>query len=216
MSKEIEHSKNISKTFSNISDFAKGIEPAEFTRANCKFCCSAYRKEAEVKYTETPSFSAVKNYLISKGEEISLASIKNHLTYHFGRKEIEERLKEYHEEMDRWRKLRPSKVERLQDFIDILYRKIHLLEAQTDSPDPKDKAKNAEVLAKMIDQVNKCQAEIDKHRQETEIIRIFINRFTEIVEVQMKENISKEVSNILASALVTILEEAHNLVGDLS
>lgn len=218
MANEIEQVKKNS-TFSDISEFAKNMDPIEFHSNKCKFCCSEFRHLAEKEYEKisnnTGAISAIHKFLTSRGEVISLSAVKNHLLFHFGKQVFEERLKEYGEEIEKWKNIRPSKEHRLQEFIDILYRRIYIIESNSESIDQREKAKNAEIIVKLIDQVNKCQAEIDKNQKQTEMIKFFIQRFCEIVKDHMENTPSREATKILGETLVSILDEANKIVGDL-
>lgn len=219
MGSEIKPINSEDVVFQDITEFTKAIQPTEYKKVNCKFCCSAHRHAAEAEFVRINNVMAVVKFLQGRGELITYNAVRNHLTYHFGRKEIEERLKEHGEEMEKWRQLRPTKEQRLEDFIDILFRRIHLLEAHSDSTDTKDDAKDktkvAETVAKLIDQVNKCQTELDKSREETAFVHIFIEKFAGMVELHIKNSPSREASQVLAAALVSVLDEARKLVGDL-
>jgi len=219
MSNEIEPIKK-NGSFSDISEFTKHIEPSDFHSNKCKFCCSEFRQAAEREYEKiagaSGAISAIHKFLISRGESISLSSVKNHINYHFGKKVSEERMKEYGEEVEKWKSLRPSKEKRLQEFIDILYRRIHIIEANSDIQSGKDKLKHSETIVKLMDQVNKCQAEIDKHKNQTGMIKVFIDNFVDIVQKHMEEIPSREATKALAEALTSVLEEAQKMVGDLS
>jgi hypothetical protein len=208
------------KVSSEEAQFLKHIIPTEMTKKACKFCCSENRHKAEEEYSKmsntTGGYLAAHKFLQSKGELISYTSVKNHLIYHFARKELEERIREFGDEMERWTTSRPTREHRLENFIDILYRRIQILESHIDTTDSKDNTRISEVIVKLMDQVNKCQTELDKSRQQIDLVRMFIGKFTKIVQQHMETSTSKETNMILGQALISVLESAQQLLGEMT
>ena len=208
------------KVSSEEAQFLKHIIPTEMKKKGCKFCCSEHRQKAEAEYARLPNttggFLAAHKFLESKGEVISYRSIKNHLMYHYARQELEERVREFGDEMERWTTSRPTKEQRLINWIDILYRRIILYESHNDTTDSKENSKISEVVVKLIDQANKCQIELDKSRQQLDLVRMFIDKFTKIVQEHMEISTSKESNMILGQALISILESAQQVIGEMT
>lgn len=195
--------------YNNFTEFAEKVLTAEEVfKSNCKLCNSKCRREAEDKYVKTINFSHVHRWLQDQGEQISFHAVRNHLTNHFRRPELETRLKEYAEDIGAWSKIRQDRQERHMEHIAILSRRMHMLEAMTDNNEPEAQRKTAETVAKIIEQIGKEEERIEDMKQEESPIRILFYRFEDIIKTKV-ENISSPEARV---ALLDILESIAKLV----
>lgn len=89
---------------------------------NCKLCTSIHRKEAErmaEEFRGNVNFSAIKAFLASKGEDIALGNVKNHINKHFFGQAEKISLAEYRENLVALSKERSDSFERIKQIVDI-------------------------------------------------------------------------------------------------
>jgi hypothetical protein len=108
-----------------------------------------------------------------------------------------EKMREYVEDLSKWKEVSASKAERLQTYLSILEKRIfQIASAVEDRTDP-ESMKQTEVLNKLIDQANTIQLALTEESERIEPARIVIKKLQEIIEIRVRSSKSPELKNIL-------------------
>lgn len=197
--------------FNSFVDYAaKGLKCEVICKTNCKLCNSKFRIQAEEKYSKSLNMVATHRFLIDSGESVSYMSVRNHLLTHFVQPELEERLRDYAEDINSWSKIRQEKEEMYRTQITVLQRRLHLMDSSTDNFDHESQRKTADTVTKLIDQINKVQEKIDLLRKDESPIKILLLKFEQMVKEKL-ENMKSEEARI---ALVDVLEGFMQIVAE--
>lgn len=198
-------------TYGSFVEYAnKELKTEIVCKTNCKLCNSKYRKDAEEKYARTGNMLNVHRFLQDSGEDISYQAVRNHLLIHYRRPELEERLREYAEDIHSWSKIRQEKEVIHREHIAILQRRIRLLEATTDDTNPEAQRKTAETVAKLIDQIGKEQERLEALKGDESSIKVLFLKFEDMVKVKL-ENMTSPEARV---ALVDLLEGFAQIVAE--
>jgi hypothetical protein len=202
--------KNISHIKKICQDNSDGI----IVRAKCKLCNSEFRSEAENMYAESSNISAVYRFLESKGEKMSLISVRSHLLNHYTDFCKQERLNDYVADLERWRDTNLSREERLKNYLGILEKRIFQIASFVDKKDDLESIKNTDILAKLIAQASSIQSQIDEHDQRVEPARVVIKKLQEIIEIRVKTSKNQELKNHLIDLVSDLQGNIGGLLGD--
>lgn len=188
--------------YSSFADYAnKELKGDVVYKNSCKLCQSKLRNEAEEKFARMGNMLNVHRFLQDGGEDISYQAVRNHLLVHYKRPELEERLREYAEDISSWVKIRQEKEEIHLEHIAILQRRIRLMEATTDDSNPETQRRTAETVAKLIDQIGKEHERIDALKSDESPIKILFLKFEDMVKVKLENMSSPEARVALADLL---------------
>jgi hypothetical protein len=197
--------------YGSFAEYANNELKAEIVyKTNCKLCQSKFRKDAEEKYARTANIVNVHRFLQDSGEEISYQAVRNHLTIHYMRPELEVRLKEYAEDIHSWTKIRQEKEDIHREHIAILQRRIRLMEANTDDSSNESQRRTAETVAKLIDQIGKEQERMESLKEDESTLKIVLLKFEDLVKTKL-ENMSVPEARV---ALVDVLEGFAQIIAE--
>lgn len=202
--------KNISQIKKICQENSDGI----IVRSKCKLCNSEFRSEAESLYAESSNISAVYRFLESKGEKMSLVSVRSHLLNHYTDFCKQERLNDYVADLERWRDANLSREERLKNYLGILEKRIFQIASFVDKKDDLESIKNTDILAKLIAQASSIQSQIDEHDQRVEPARVVIKKLQEIIEIRVKTSKNPELKNHLIDLVSDLQGNIGGLLGD--
>lgn len=192
-----------------ITDDLKG-DP--ICKSNCKLCNSNYRAEAEEKYLATRNPYAVHKMLVAKGESINYNSVRNHLEKHFMKPLLELRMKDYAEDLGGWLNTHQTKEQRLEGYLSLIDRQIHLINANTEETNSEQMRKNTDAVVKLMNEATKIEEILEKHRAGMQPIMIFIERFRETIRIQLLELESAEARMALVSILESIEKDVEGIL----
>lgn len=197
--------------YNNFVEYAnKELTCEIICKTNCKLCISPHRTSAEEEYAKSANILKVHRRLADDGEQISYNAVRNHLLVHYRRPELEERLRDYANDIHSWSKIRQEKEEMHRGHISILQRRIMLIEAMTDDMNSESQRKTADSVAKLIDQIGKEQERLEKLRNDESPIKILFLKFEDMVKIKL-ENMTSADARV---ALVDILENFASIVSE--
>lgn len=185
------------KALKTINLLAKNKADSVIIKSNCKLCNSAFRQEAEEMYCSEKNFSSVLRLLKSHNEEISLPAIRSHMMNHFVDVNKHEKMKEYVEDLEKWKSISATKTERLQTYLSIVEKRIFQLASSIDDRTDPESVKQTEVLNKLIDQASNLQSAMLEETERIEPARIVIKKLQEIIEIRVRSSKSPELKNVL-------------------
>ncbi len=181
----------------NINSITKQKADTVIIKSNCKLCNSAFRQDAEEIYGHEKNLTSVHRMLKSNNEDISIPAIRSHMLNHFIDANRHEKMREYVEDLAKWKDISASKSERLQTYLSILEKRIfQIASAVEDRTDP-ESMKQTEVLNKLIDQANTIQVALSEENGRIEPARIVIKKLQEIIEIRVRSSKSPELKNVL-------------------
>lgn len=185
------------KALKIINSLAKNKAESVIIKNNCKLCNSSFRQEAEETYCHEKSFTAVFRFLKSNNEEISIPAIRSHMMNHFIDVNRQEKMKEYVEDLEKWKSISATKTERLQTYLSIVEKRIFQLASAIDDKTDPESIKQTEVLNKLIDQASSLQSALSGEDERIEPARIVIKKLQEIIEIRVRSSKSPELKNVL-------------------
>jgi|688.fasta_scaffold259889_3 hypothetical protein len=185
------------KALKTINILAKNKAESVIIKSNCKLCNSAFRQEAEETYCHEKSFTSVFRFLKSNNEEISIPAIRSHMMNHFVDVNRQEKMKEYVEDLEKWKSISASKTERLHTYLSIVEKRIFQLASAIDEKTDQESIKQTEVLNKLIDQASSLQSALSEETERIEPARIVIKKLQEIIEIRVRSSKSPELKNVL-------------------
>jgi len=195
----------------NIMPYIPGDD--RITKKGCKFCESEFRDEAEEKFMKqrVHNFNEIFTFLQSKGFDGSWNSVKNHLIRHYKNPKDREFLIEYAEDVQKWMKIQPNKMNSLKKRIAMLDREMFLLAAESDSLTNEERRKNADSIKKLADSILNLESKLDDYQKNLEPATVVINNLKLIITDEVQHVSNRETKKVL----VNVLERMQDQVGDL-
>jgi hypothetical protein len=198
------------ETLFKVTDELKGDA---ICKSNCKLCNSQYRAEAEEKFMASGNYFAVYKFLQSKNESISPNAVRNHLENHFMKPLLELRMKDYAEDLKGWLGTYQSKEQRLEGYLSLIDRQIHLLNANTSETNADQMRKTTDAVVKLMKEASNIEEILEKHREGVRPIMIFVERFREAISEQLNSIESAEARMALVQVLEVIEKEVEGIDG---
>lgn len=195
----------------NVADKLTG-EPV--VKSNCKLCNSPLRAEAEEKFMKSGNYFAVYKFLKDNGEDISPNAVKNHLQNHFMRPLLEMRMKDYADDLKGWLNTYQNKEQRLENYLTLIDRQIHLLGANTKNTDAEDLRKTSDKVARLMAEATSIEDKLEKHRAGVKPIMIFLEKFRQTISTHLKEIDNSEARMALVQILEAIEEDAEGILSN--
>lgn len=197
--------------FESFVDMAGKMSDTPVCEPRCKLCNSKFRLEAEQEWDRVKNFAAVYRILKNHGEDISEAAVRCHLRDHYAKDVRTRQLKEYAVDLsENWLKINQSTEEKLLGYLALIDQRIHTLAAATDKNDPCDMRKTNDSIAKLIEQACKVEERLQKMKEANAPANILIDKFKNIILVQVENIKSTEAKQ----ALMQVLDAVQNEVGE--
>ena len=187
------------KALSEIKLYAEEKANAVVIKSGCKLCNSKYRSECEDLYIETDNMTSVMKLMHSKGEEISLPAVRRHLTKHFINVSQREKMRDYAEDLSRWKEIHIEREDRMRTYLAIIEKRMFQIASHIDDMVDNDSIKSTEMVSKLIEQAFSIQKQIDEEAQRLDPARVVIQKLQEIIEIRVKTSQSVEMKNTLIS-----------------
>jgi len=185
----------------------------EVCKPNCKLCNSDLRKSAEEKFAaqSNPNYLAIERFLKDNDEMISYAAVRNHLIYHFKHPQQQQTLIEYSDDLKRWLRIQPDKINNLRKTMIIIQRELTLLAAEADSLQGQERRKNAETVKKLADTLLTFEKEIEQMEKALEPVTVIINQLKIIITDEIEKTQSPETKG----ALINVVQKLNENIGDM-
>lgn len=205
---------NLHGNLQNLFNITDKINGDPVCKSNCKLCNSQYRKDAEEKYLSSQNYLHVYRYLQTKGEDISPNAVKNHLEKHLMKPLLEMRMKDYADDLRVWAKERQTKEQRLENYLVMIDRQIHLLNSNTSETSPDQIRKNTDAVVKLMAQASSIENTLEKYREGMKPIMIFMERFEGIIKEKLEVMQSAEARMALVEILESLDKEVERMNND--
>tara|TARA_B100001778_G_scaffold334977_1_gene350088 strand:+ start:6819 stop:7478 length:660 start_codon:yes stop_codon:yes gene_type:complete len=181
-------------------------------KSNCKLCNSIHRDDAEAKFMASGNYFAVYKFLDGLGEKISPNAVRNHLENHFMKPLLELRMKDYADDLKGWLNNYQSKEQRLEGYLTLIDRQIHMLNANTDNTNSEQMRKNSDAVVKLMKEATNIEEILEKHREGMQPIMIFIERFRDTIRDQLQSLESAEARMALVQILESIEKDVEGIM----
>jgi hypothetical protein len=208
LEKQIVPIENKLETLFKVTDELKGDVVC---KSNCKLCNSHLRAEAEEKFMASGNYFAVYKHLNAKGESISPNAVRNHLENHFMKPLLELRMKDYAEDLKGWLNTYQTKEQRLEGYLSLIDRQIHLLNANTSNTNTDQMRKTSDAVVKLMKEAAHIEEILEKHREGMKPIMIFVERFRDAIGEQLQSIESAEARMALVQILEIIEKEVEGI-----
>lgn len=196
----------------NLFNITEELTGDAVLKSNCKLCNSIHREEAESKFMACGNYYSVYKHLISIGEQISVNAVRNHLENHFMKPLLELRMKDYADDLKKWLKTYQTKEQRLEGYLSLIDRQIHLLNANTDNTDGESMRKNTDAVVKLMKEATNIEDTLEKYREGMRPIMIFIERFRTSIVGHLQNLESAEARMALVQILEDIEKDAEGII----
>jgi hypothetical protein len=202
----------VNKQSRSLYEFAENLNVTDVVfRSNCLLCKSAHRKEAEELYSRTTSYTKVHRFLENKGEAISYPAVAQHIKKHFLTPIMNARIQDYAENLKEFSNIQQGQIERYHHHINMLDRRILMIEANTDEEDIDSQRKTGETVSKLMDQIHKLETNLTEIEQAKEPVKILLTKFDNIVRVKIEDVTSPEARMIVEEILEEFIRSAEEL-----
>lgn len=181
-------------------------------KSNCKLCNSKHRDDAEAKFMASGNYFSVYKYLDNIGEKISPNAVRNHLENHFMKPLLELRMKDYAEDLKSWLNGYQTKEQRLEGYLALIDRQIHLLNASTNNTNADQMRKNSDSVVKLMKEATNIEEVLEKYKEGMQPIMIFIERFRDIIRDQLQNIESTEARMALIQVLESVEKDAEGIL----
>jgi len=207
--KDIVKAKNIEHPI--LSQIAT-VDAGVINRANCKFCQSEFRAEAEKEYeARGRNILLVQKFLVNKGEEITYPAVRNHLLNHYLEQEKNIKLKEYAQDLTLWVGITKNRRQAMVERIAILNKEMTTIAAETQGLSLDERRKSADSLKKLSDTIGILEDKISEVDNIMQPVEIVIQNLSNIVAEKIKSVKSAETKE----ALLDVLTQLSHSVSDI-
>lgn len=180
----------LAKIVDNISDTV-------VKRPNCKLCMSKYRAEVEKMYSEKKMLKSIMEFLKEKGEVHTLPAISNHCHYHYDKQHMDLSIKEYIEDVCRYKLKDFNKKHILEERRAMLTKSIISLAAQAEGKDLDTQRKNLMTVKSLSDSILNIEIEMDKIDKAMEPVFLFAGALKQVITDKIKDTDNQEVKTVL-------------------
>jgi len=190
---------------SYLEVIAESITDVVKTKSNCKVCNSKFRFEVEKIYDEKGwgSIPVIYKFLKDNGEEVSKQAIRNHMQVHLEKQRVDLAVKDYIEDISKYRMDNISKKEALEDRRAMLNKMFLEITAQSEGATLDELRRNAPVAKMLSESLSAIELQL-KEIENRIHPAMMISR---IVQQVMKERIGSQKDNAIKSLLMSIFDE---------
>lgn len=206
--------KNLPCDLKTITELAEQSASAPIIRADCKLCCSKYRKEIEEQFEITQNFSQCHRILKSKGEDVPYKTVRTHLQVHYAAAEQQEKVKEFASELVRWRTDHIDKESRVGTILAILERRMIDIAARIDGKGGDETLKATETLVKLAGQIITYQNELDSAKKDKDGVMVFVDQMQNVIKQHIENSKNHEVKKGLIELVGSLEEKIGGLISN--
>lgn len=207
MSKEIQKK---SSHCASLVEYSNSIKEV-IKKSNCKLCQSEHRAEAEQIWDTKNNYTAIRNFLESKGEKVSITSIRRHILNHYQKQEEDMRLKEYAEDVQKWLSIKQTRKQSLEERIAILRKSLAYIGSETEGKSLNEHRLSADAMKRISDTISSLEDKIEEQEEMMQPAILIISELRNIISDKIKSTDDKQTKEILMS----VIEELTEKVGDL-
>lgn len=198
----------------HLEKIGSQIQDRIITKPGCKLCNSKYRAEAEHTYEQTnKNFRAVEKFLKGKGEDISYQAIRNHFKMHYEQQKIDLQVKEYIDNIAKFRVEHNDRRSELSERKTVLEQKLIQIAAMGQGATSNDEArKDANALKALSDAILAIDKEITDMDKKMEPVILVIQILTKIVEGKIRKASSQDHKHDLKDILEQLADQTQDLI----
>lgn len=202
----------IESKLDNLFKITDNIKAEPVRKSNCKLCNSSLRDEAEEKFMGCGNSFVVYKMLAARNEKISPNAVRNHLENHFMKPLLEMRMKDYADDLKGWLNTYQTKEQRLEGYLSLIDRQIHLLNANTSNTDADDLRKNSDAVVKLMKEATNIENTLEKYKEGMQPIIVFIERFRTAIKDQLLTLESAEARMALVQILEIVEKDVEGII----
>lgn len=202
----------IESKLDNLFKITDNIKAEPVRKSNCKLCNSNLRDEAEEKFMACGNSFVVYKMLAARNEQISPNAVRNHLESHFMKPLLEMRMKDYADDLKGWLNTYQTKEQRLEGYLSLIDRQIHLLNANTSSTNADELRKNSDAVVKLMKEATNIENTLEKYKEGMQPIMIFLERFRTAIKDQLLTLESAEARMALVQILEIVEKDVEGII----
>lgn len=198
----------------HLEKIAEQIQDRVITKPNCKLCNSKFRTDAEKMYEQLKgNYTAIEKFLSKNNEEISYHAIRNHFKMHYETQKMDLQVKEYIDNLAKFRIEREDKKSALLERKLILeHHMVNLVAMGQGATNSEDMRKDANALKSLSDAILGIEKELIEMEEAQKPAIAILQIITKIVEGKIRSSSSQEHKADLKDILDKLEDQAKDIV----